>query len=281
MEVLEVVDSGCLARWNATPGNARICKGDRIVSIGGKEDIPSIQKQLQTSSISVCFERWLDVRASSGVPEPSNGAAMGQFSAPQAAPMGMPHMGGLCAPPATPAPASMTPPVMASPAPAPMPGNQQPSRPLGAPQFSAAPLAAKPFASPGVAQPVSVPVPVPAGNSFPWLPVLALLCVGVVVVVGVMAGDAPASPEKQQVPIPPEAKIFLDNIHPELYVEIAGVLLLLGLLMTLNFIRNEFWENSMPGYGAGMLQQVCGAAVASTLLGFGSFFMLAWAGVYA
>jgi len=73
----------------------------------------------------------------------------------------------------------------------------------------------------------------------------------------------------------PETQKHLNRINPELHREVATLLLFLGGVLTLVFIRNEVRQ------GSGILQQVCVSMLASMLLGFGSFFLLAWAGVYA
>jgi hypothetical protein len=60
MEVLEVIDTGVLARWNSMPGNEPIFKGDRIISANGLTEYTAIANSLQESKLKLVFERWTD-----------------------------------------------------------------------------------------------------------------------------------------------------------------------------------------------------------------------------
>merc|ERR1711970_1556320 len=89
----------------------------------------------------------------------------------------------------------------------------------------------------------------------------------VMVVIAASTGGSARSATADPAQVSPEMKKYLERIHPRLYWEIAAMLLLLGGLMTLIFIRNEVRQSS------NLFQQMCVSAVASMLLGFGFFFM--------
>mmetsp|Transcript_24098 Transcript_24098/g.52595 ORF Transcript_24098/g.52595 Transcript_24098/m.52595 type:complete len:481 (+) Transcript_24098:3-1445(+) len=64
IEVLEVVASGAVARWNSTLGGSdrkRVLRGDRLLAVNGREGREAISKELSTpGTVSLRFERWLE-----------------------------------------------------------------------------------------------------------------------------------------------------------------------------------------------------------------------------
>mmetsp|Transcript_36349 Transcript_36349/g.58217 ORF Transcript_36349/g.58217 Transcript_36349/m.58217 type:complete len:988 (+) Transcript_36349:98-3061(+) len=271
LEILDVVADGTMAlKWNNDQRNEPIRRGDRIASVGGKTDKESISAGLAEKRISMCFERWVEtsagaIDASPVAPMPGELARMStmDYLKENHAQQATPPLASMPAPTPTPSPPSVpsfqpTPQAVSSPPP-----------PI--PQPTKAPSSSRSVTSGAAPAPIR-------GNAFPWMSVLVSMVIATVVVLGGLRGGAPGSDAKTR--IPAEAQVYLKQINPELYPEVAALLLLLGLLMAANFMRNEYLENYSPGLGAGVLQQLCGAAVASTFLGFGSFFLLAWSGVY-
>jgi len=84
---------------------------------------------------------------------------------------------------------------------------------------------------------------------------------------------------KLEIQMSPSARSFMQRLHPDLYCDIALLLLFLGSLFTLHFFYYELSIMKCP-YERQLVPQVFVALAASFLLGFGMFFLLAWAAVY-
>eukprot|EP00420_Gonyaulax_spinifera_P020540 CAMPEP_0197908168 /NCGR_PEP_ID=MMETSP1439-20131203/66281_1 /TAXON_ID=66791 /ORGANISM="Gonyaulax spinifera, Strain CCMP409" /LENGTH=89 /DNA_ID=CAMNT_0043529639 /DNA_START=66 /DNA_END=335 /DNA_ORIENTATION=- len=79
--------------------------------------------------------------------------------------------------------------------------------------------------------------------------------------------------------IPASARVFLNKIHPEIYSDVALLLLFAGAVMGLHFLYYEVSMLKRP-HDRRLLGQILAALLASVFLGFAAFFLLAWAGVY-
>jgi len=113
-----------------------------------------------------------------------------------------------------------------------------------------------------------------------------LLLVVVVALVAVYGRSPPPSvmmyrrvPTPDTLHISPRMKSFLSQINPKLYGDIAVVLFFLGAMFTFKFLSYELSMLRQPEQRK-LLPQLCVAGAASHCLGFGSFFLLTWAGVY-
>mmetsp|Transcript_19439 Transcript_19439/g.45189 ORF Transcript_19439/g.45189 Transcript_19439/m.45189 type:complete len:128 (+) Transcript_19439:138-521(+) len=74
----------------------------------------------------------------------------------------------------------------------------------------------------------------------------------------------------------PKAQRILSLIHPELYLDIASLLLLLSVLLVLRFLWYEFSMLCVAGPRS-FWRQIIVAVAASSLFGFGYTTLLAWA----
>mmetsp|Transcript_53525 Transcript_53525/g.98998 ORF Transcript_53525/g.98998 Transcript_53525/m.98998 type:complete len:135 (+) Transcript_53525:124-528(+) len=77
-------------------------------------------------------------------------------------------------------------------------------------------------------------------------------------------------------PLSPKAQRILSKIHPELYLDIASLLLLLSVLLVLRFLWYEFSMLRIAGRRS-FWRQILVAIAASSLFGFGYIVLLAWA----
>eukprot|EP00930_Biecheleria_cincta_P048186 TRINITY_DN33537_c0_g1_i1.p1 TRINITY_DN33537_c0_g1~~TRINITY_DN33537_c0_g1_i1.p1 ORF type:complete len:111 (+),score=24.62 TRINITY_DN33537_c0_g1_i1:62-394(+) len=73
---------------------------------------------------------------------------------------------------------------------------------------------------------------------------------------------------------------LLQSIHPELYTDVALLMLFTGLVVGLHFFYYEVKMLKRP-VERQSLPQLCLALVSSTLLGLGYFFLMASADLYA
>lgn len=126
-----------------------------------------------------------------------------------------------------------------------------------------------------------------AAGCIPWRGAVALLLLAAVVAGGL--NEVPlmqhaserlvnARPATLGLPLPPTARRFMRQIRPELYGDVAAVLLAIGGLLAVHFVR---YEVMMLGrMQRVLLPQLVVAFFASAFFGFGGMFLLAWAGVY-
>merc|ERR1712216_400632 len=125
------------AQWNNVPGNAKVLRGDRIISVNGQREVTAIANSLHERKLQFEVERWMD--SSSGSPATP---AAPQVAAPVVPPAVSPPMSGASQMPAPAAAvaAPVTAPVAApamAPVTAPMAATMAPKT-SPPPQFSAA-----------------------------------------------------------------------------------------------------------------------------------------------
>lgn len=292
MEVLEVVPTGLLAAWNNNPANAKVYRGDRIFSVNGAETLDKIQEELKQPKITIVYERWAD-GAGNGSGEPASkpvlpptASAGGMYPPTVATPtVAAPAAPTGAFPNPVAAPTSYASPAVQSFVP---PQNLAPQPPNVAAPMSAAPpqsIAAPPRFTPPpmVSAPVQAPIPVTPvvsadGSGFAWK---LLLSIAALAAAGALGGAPPSEPPQGElsVAMPAQAKAFMEKIHPELYFDIALLLMLVGSVLTLLFLHHEVAGLAQP-YKHNTPRQLFVAAMASMFLGVGIFFLLAWAGIY-
>merc|ERR1712039_228964 len=110
-------------------------------------------------------------------------------------------------------------------------------------------------------------------SAVPFLLVGALALVVYLVIP--QSGDAPANPQA------PLSDVLIGrNPQNDQYVQFAVVMLAIGGLLFGYFVWYEVTTLSSPDERR-TIPQICVAAIASVLLGYGNFFLFTAAGVYA
>lgn len=269
MEVLDVLKEGAVFRTCSSGSAAMVLRGDRLIGANGKQGSADMGAQFREQNVVLRLERWHDA-ASAPVPV---GAKFYEAAAPATA------FAPLQAAAATGAFAAPLPGAPVAPA--------VPSAPsaLWAPSAPSAPFAAAPLASP------MAPPPAAAGDGSVGggLRLTALLVLALAALVAVFGRNPPSAVANMATirfypelvgQIPYSTKMFLDRIPQELYGDVAVVLLLIGVVLTFNFLAYEVSMLRRPE-DRRVLPQLCVAGAASHCLGFGALFLFTWAGVYA
>eukprot|EP00927_Polykrikos_kofoidii_P076733 TRINITY_DN73773_c0_g1_i1.p1 TRINITY_DN73773_c0_g1~~TRINITY_DN73773_c0_g1_i1.p1 ORF type:complete len:1014 (-),score=151.58 TRINITY_DN73773_c0_g1_i1:126-3167(-) len=308
MEVLDILADGMVARHSSQPGAEKVLQGDRLISANGKEGPHNMGVEFRSERIALRFERWIDLR---GVSPPGGDGVVTANSGSLAPPLptappqgfameprGFPAALSTCTK-AAPALAQAAP--LLQPATAPKPSTSQPfvspAAPALAPQqpaaFSAAPLQSQAFGA--TPTPVGPAAPVVAASTSSGRGALCFsLFVGGLLLAGAafvgMYGSRPPPglvqfasriPRVQVQPIvmPPQTRRFMATIHPAMYGDIGVLCIFAGVSLAIYFL---FYEISIIGrsHEGRVLSQVCVASLASGSFGFGSFFLLVWAGIY-
>uniref|UniRef100_A0A7S4VBR2 Dolichyl-diphosphooligosaccharide-protein glycosyltransferase subunit OST5 n=1 Tax=Alexandrium monilatum TaxID=311494 RepID=A0A7S4VBR2_9DINO len=87
------------------------------------------------------------------------------------------------------------------------------------------------------------------------------------------------APAVETVQMPPTTREFLARLHPEIYSDVALLLIFIGSLVGLHFLYYEVSMLKRP-HERGLFGQLIAALFTSVCLGFGAFLLLVWAGVY-
>lgn len=243
MQVNEVVEGALVSQWNkSNPGQA-VQKGDRIVAVNGREGLDAIREELGKPQIRLTMQRWSagDAPAVTQAPAPIFGAKAAMPAS----------VGAVSAPLATPQRV------------APAANIQKPAAPSSTPSGG------------------------PEGGWFSLCGVFLALALGLPVfaiaaaaAVSAAGGQLPgAAGHRRGVRLPRSTKLFMKQIHPELYVDLALPLMFVGGVLTVHFLYSEASRLTRP-VERGLAMQLFTALVASVSLGYGIFFLLAWAGVY-
>lgn len=153
----------------------------------------------------------------------------------------------------------------------------------GTTTFSAAPLtggAAMLAPTPAVA----ATLPRAGGNSHgvmsvvPWRGALIVMLLSLVVL-----GDRPTIEKlfsQGHAQLAGLSRMFVKSVKPEWRVNFAMVMLFVGLIFGVCFLRNEIRMVEQPCTRQ-TVPQIFVALIASVSLGYGNLFLLTWAGVYA
>jgi len=310
-EVLDVLD-GAVQRCCSAPGGQPVWRGDRLVAANGKEGTAAMAAEFRAETVTLRFERWADQAGGSG---PSNAPADATSAFGSAPAVGPPAMGppAMLSAPGVGPPGKMNPPsatlAAAQPAIVQQPSFGGPAGGFGQPSFGGpaggvgqplvtpAPAAPAPMPSPSMSTPIAPPPALPSQPSKPAATagessgvvgkiIIFMLVAAVVAWIAVFGREPPPQwiglpqPTDAMVKrIPQQTRMFLDLIHPSLYGDIGIILVFVGAVLMVHFLAYELSMLKRP-QARKLLPQLCVASVASNFLGFGSFFLLVWAGVY-
>eukprot|EP00929_Paragymnodinium_shiwhaense_P035825 TRINITY_DN19299_c0_g1_i1.p1 TRINITY_DN19299_c0_g1~~TRINITY_DN19299_c0_g1_i1.p1 ORF type:complete len:1009 (-),score=245.19 TRINITY_DN19299_c0_g1_i1:318-3344(-) len=299
MEVLDVLPEGMVARHGAAPGARKVLKGDRLIAANGKDGPQAMGAEFKAETLMLRFERWIDG---------ANGAAPGGIVSAAPAAAAAPPMPGAPPPPGLgkvgppmPGPGGLVaaPPLSSSPGMPPMQPSVAQAAPTGFPSAAAGGFGQPaPAPAAGMQPPMQPPRPTPPPRTGKVPPsggddscalcasllaaLLLALAAGFVAVFGNTPPPQLASLSKrpkERFPLPSGSRHFVDMIRPELHGDIGALLFVAGIMLTVHFVLYELVMVANPQKRR-LFPQLCIAGAASNCLGFGSLFLLTWAGVY-
>jgi len=262
-EVLEVVPGGAIKDYNDKGPVKPVLKGDRIVAVNGVKERKSFGPEMGKRKVVLSLQRWIDDSPDSESVDFASGPPAGAGSAPAAA-----------------VPKAAVPPG---------PSKASSSGPCCCVLVVVSILVAGTAVGMALNQPGGI-----RAQKAGWMePILeSAMSISAAVAAAIMeTSDTAAGSQRPNfepaavtleggaVQMPDSTRKFMEQIHPELYFDIAMLFFAVGSIPALRFLRYEVSMLWKPAERR-LLPQMVVAMSASVFLGFGYFFLLVWAGVY-